>query len=191
MRGMAATEHTAVSSCMECIGLGKDHVPSFGDSSAELMVIGQSPGKKEVELGEPFIGPSGDLVALLLSEVLLDRSEIYIANTLKCHPPGNRPGLPKEITTCYNMWLKQEIEFVNPKVILTLGRDAWQSVIGQFPKAAEKLPWGHGNHYTRKVNGQKRSYLVSFHPAYYLRRNDYSNFLALGGELKRLLEEAQ
>jgi len=186
---MAATEHSAVSSCMECIGLGKEHVPSFGNAGSDLMVIGASPGKKEVELGEPFIGPSGDLVSLLLSEVLLDRSEVYIANTLKCHPPGNRPGLPKELETCWNMWLKQEIEFVSPKVVLLCGRDAWQSVIGRFPKAAEKLPWGHGNQYTRTVKGKRRSYLVSYHPAWFLRRNDYSEFLGLGTKLTKLLEE--
>lgn len=178
-RGVLATDIKAVSSCMECIGLSKDHVPSEGDVGAEVMVIGQSPGAREVETGSPFIGASGDLVNLLLSEMLLDRSEVYVANALKCHPDGNRKGLDDELANCWKIWLKEEIDFVDPKVIIMFGRDAYRSVIEQFPKAAEKLPWGHGNYYIRKTKYGQRLYVCSYHPAYYLRRGDYSDFLAV------------
>lgn len=174
---------------MECIGLGKEHVASEGDVGAEVMIVGQSPGSREVDVGSPFIGPSGDLVNLLLSEMLLDRSEVYVANALKCHPAGNRAGLDDELFNCWRIWLKEEIEFVDPKVIIMFGRDAYKSVIGQFPKAAKKLEWGHGNYYIRKTKYGKRLYVCSYHPAYYLRRGDMSNFLAIAKTIEQAKEE--
>ena len=158
--------------------LGRDHVPSFGNIRAEVMIIGQSPGKKEVERCEPFVGHSGALLDMMLENAELDREEVYIANVLKCHPPDNRPGSDKEIYNCYNTWLKHEIAKLNPKLLILLGRDAFKalSIPNKF--------WKHG----QSFKSQKRRYLVSYHPAYFLRQNDLESFVQVGAKVRQILE---
>ena len=98
-------------------------VYGVGDPHAELMFVGEGPGFHEDKQGEPFVGAAGKLLNRMLSEVGIERSDVYIANIVKCRPPGNRDPLPDEIEAC-TPWLTEQIESIDPKVIATLGRFA-------------------------------------------------------------------
>lgn len=143
------------------------------------MIIGQSPGKTEVEQGHPFAGPSGELLNLMLDQAELDRQEVYIANTLKCRPPGNRAGLPGELSNCWQMWLRKEIRLVNPKIVIVVGRDAYTTVI------KDKGGFKHEN---KIVSKKGRIFLVSYHPAYFLRRGDPAPFISFGSFVRQEID---
>jgi uracil-DNA glycosylase len=99
-----------------------------GDPHADLMFIGEAPGEKEDLLGEPFVGAAGKLLDELLGGIGLTRSQVYIANVLKCRPPGNRDPKPEEIAECAP-FLTEQIRLVDPKVIATLGNFATKFVL--------------------------------------------------------------
>jgi uracil-DNA glycosylase len=135
---------------------------SDGPSDARLMVVGEAPGANEDESGVPFVGAAGKYLDFLLSTVGLNRGEsVYIANVLKCRPPGNRNPLPDEIETC-SPFLKKQIDLVRPKVLLAVG-----SFSGQLLTGREKVALG-------KIRGEIHSYhgvplVVTYHPAALLR----------------------
>jgi uracil-DNA glycosylase family 4 len=106
--------------CAELAATRKTVVFGAGNADAELMFIGEAPGASEDEQGVPFVGRAGKLLETLLGEIGLSRSEVFIANTLKCRPPGNRDPLPVEITNCQDYLLRQ-VELIQPTVICTLG----------------------------------------------------------------------
>ncbi len=95
----------------------------FGEGSvdADLMFVGEAPGRDEDIQGKPFVGRAGRLLRDLLKEIGIDIGNVYIANCLKCRPPNNRDPLPEELVSCFG-YLKKQIEMVNPRVIATLGR---------------------------------------------------------------------
>lgn len=94
-----------------------------GDPDADLMLVGEAPGKNEDLEGEPFVGRAGQLLDSLLAGIGLARDEVYIANVLKCRPPGNRDPLPGEIDACKG-YLREQIRLVGPRVVVTLGNFA-------------------------------------------------------------------
>ena len=94
-----------------------------GDPDAALMFVGEAPGKNEDLQGEPFVGRAGQLLDQLLEEIGLKRSEVYIANVLKCRPPGNRDPRPNEIDACKG-YLRTQIRLIRPKAVVTLGNFA-------------------------------------------------------------------
>jgi DNA polymerase len=100
-----------------------------GDPHARLMFVGEAPGKNEDLKGEPFVGAAGKLLDELLASIGIDRSQVYIANMVKCRPPGNRDPEPVEIETCAP-FLARQIELIDPAVIATLGRFAAHYVLG-------------------------------------------------------------
>lgn len=104
-----------------------------GFVDAEIMFIGEAPGKDEERLGLPFVGRSGGLLARMLKEAGISPVTVYIANVLKCRPPDNRDPKPQEVKICVPYLLRQ-IETIDPKVICTLGNFAWRA-IGPFPEA--------------------------------------------------------
>lgn len=112
-------------SCLKCaLAAGRTQVVyGVGDPHAELMFIGEGPGFYEDKQGEPFVGAAGKLLNKMLNEVGIERPDVYIANIVKCRPPGNRDPLPDEIEAC-TPWLREQIESIDPKVIATLGRFA-------------------------------------------------------------------
>lgn len=115
--------HKAMSKCKKC-SLRKcclQVVPGSGSAKAKIMFIGEAPGKKEDELGVPFVGAAGKFLDEMLGTIKLKREDIYIANTLKCRPPENRDPLPEEKNICYP-WLLEQIQCIQPKLIITLGR---------------------------------------------------------------------
>lgn len=99
-----------------------------GDPHAELMFIGEAPGKNEDLRGEPFVGAAGKLLDELLAGIGLSRSQVYIANVLKCRPPGNRDPIPIEVETC-TPFLSRQVELISPRVIATLGNFATRYVL--------------------------------------------------------------
>jgi uracil-DNA glycosylase family 4 len=106
--------------CAELAATRKTVVFGAGNADAELMFVGEAPGASEDEQGLPFVGRAGKLLEKLLQEIGLERSEVFIANSLKCRPPGNRDPLPIEIENCQEYLLRQ-VELIQPTVICTLG----------------------------------------------------------------------
>lgn len=126
--------------CTRCqLARGRTHaVPGEGPVTAEIMVIGEGPGYYEDQQGRPFVGRSGQLLEKLLGEIGLKRSDVFIANVVKCRPPDNRDPLPEEIEAC-RPWLDQQIALIHPKVIVTVSRFA---MARWFPN--EKITVIHG-----------------------------------------------
>ena len=91
-----------------------------GDPQADVVFVGEAPGRREDEQGVPFVGPSGQLLDRLLGEIGLDRTDVYIANVVKCRPPGNRDPRPDEIDACKG-YLREQLKLIDPKVVVTLG----------------------------------------------------------------------
>ena len=112
-----------VKGCADCeLSKGRNNaVPGEGSPQAELMFIGEGPGYHEDRLGRPFVGPAGQFLDNLLMSIGLKREDVFIANMVKCRPPQNRDPLPVEISTC-SKYLNRQIELINPKLIVTLGR---------------------------------------------------------------------
>src|SRR5712664_1259347 len=106
--------------CSELAATRKTVVFGAGNADAELMFIGEAPGASEDEQGLPFVGRAGKLLDQLLVEIGMERQEVFVANVLKCRPPGNRDPLPIEIENCHDYLLSQ-VELIQPSVICTLG----------------------------------------------------------------------
>ena len=131
-----------------------------GNKQAQWMVIGEAPGADEDRQGEPFVGRGGKLLNEMLRAIGLQREDVYIANVLKCRPPNNRDPLPAEVGQCEH-YLKRQVELVQPKIILAVGRIAAQNLL------QTDITIG-------KLRGQQFSYagiplVVTYHPAYLLR----------------------
>ena len=136
-------------------------VPGGGNSDADIMFIGEGPGKNEDEQGIPFVGAAGKMLDKLIESIGLTREDIYIANVVKCRPPGNRDPLPEEVDACRD-WLNQQIGIIKPKLIILLGR---HSVDRFLPN--QKISLIHGQ--PKRRNGQV--YFPIYHPAAALYRN--------------------
>lgn len=153
-----------VSACTLC-GLHKTRTQTVfgvGRRDAQLFVIGEAPGADEDRQGEPFVGRAGQLLNAMLKAIGLPRSEVYIANILKCRPPNNRDPEPAEQTSC-TPYLTQQIALVQPRVLLAVGRIAAQWLL-QTDTPIGRLRGrvvGYGERNTPLV--------VTYHPAYLLR----------------------
>jgi uracil-DNA glycosylase family 4 len=116
--------------CQRCpLASGRTQVVfGTGNPQASIMFVGEAPGFYEDRQGEPFVGAAGKLLTELLQSIGLERSDIYIANVIKCRPPKNRDPLPDEINTC-KPFLLQQIELIQPKLVCTLGNFATQTLL--------------------------------------------------------------
>jgi uracil-DNA glycosylase family 4 len=133
-----------------------------GNTKAKLMIIGEAPGFHEDQQGEPFVGRAGQLLNAMLHAIGLERSEIYIANILKCRPPENRDPLPEEVAQC-TPYLKQQIALIQPTVLCAVGRIAAQYLL----KTTLSLSKLRGK--VHAYGEEKRPLLITYHPAYLLR----------------------
>jgi DNA polymerase len=131
-----------------------------GDRAAELMVIGEAPGADEDRQGEPFVGRAGQLLNAMLWAIGLKREQVFIANILKCRPPGNRDPRPEEILRC-EPFLRRQLALVRPKMILAVGRVAAQSLL----KSQDAVGRMRG----RVYRFDDIPLVVTYHPAYLLR----------------------
>ena len=100
----------------------------LGDENADLMFVGEAPGYHEDKQGIPFVGPAGQLLDQLLGSIGLQRSQVYIANTLKCRPPDNRDPQPEELEAC-TPYLFKQMELIKPRLICTLGNHATKTLL--------------------------------------------------------------
>lgn len=146
-----------VSACTKCAlhESRKRSVPGDGPANAEIMFIGEGPGFHENEQGHPFVGASGKFLDQLLAQAGVTRSDVFIANVVKCRPPGNRDPLPDELAAC-DLYLEAQIKAINPSIIVTLGRFSMNKF---FPGA--KISTVHGQ--MQKIG--ERFVIPMFHPA--------------------------
>lgn len=131
-----------------------------GDAPADVMFIGEAPGRDEDLQGVPFVGRSGQLLDRLLAAAGIDRGQVVIANVIKCRPPDNRDPLPEEIDTC-RWWLRRQVQLVDPAVICTLGSFATRWALGKDARITRD----RGHLFT--VSG--RTVVPTFHPSAALR----------------------
>ncbi len=160
------SHHAAICECQLC-PLGQTRhkfVYGVGNPSARLLFVGEAPGQEEDLQGEPFVGRAGQLLDRILAAIQLSRRDIYIANILKCRPPGNRDPLPDEVSKCIP-YLREQIRIIKPKLLCALGRIAAQNLL------ATTTPLG-------KLRGKWHEFegiplLVTYHPAALLRFPEY------------------
>lgn len=152
---------TAADACVRCrLREGARHVVfGEGDTNAGLMFIGEAPGYDEDRTGRPFVGKAGQLLDKMIAAMKFSRSEIYIANIVKCRPPGNRNPEPAEAEACLP-WLRRQIELIEPEVMVLLGAVPSKALLGQ--------------NYITKIRGRWFDYMgiavmPTFHPSYLLR----------------------
>ena len=131
-----------------------------GNPNAGLMFVGEAPGEEEDKQGEPFVGRAGQLLTKIIESIGLTREQVYIANVIKCRPPGNRNPEPDEVESC-EPFLFRQIDAIKPKVIVALGKFAAQSLL----KTTEPITRLRGREY--KYRGA--TLIPTFHPAYLLR----------------------
>lgn len=150
----------------------KNTVFGVGHRQARWLIVGEAPGENEDIQGEPFVGQAGKLLDNMLKALGLSRSAeeaaqaVYIANVLKCRPPGNRNPQPAEVAQC-EPYLRRQVALLQPQIILAMGRFAVQSLLQGSVPGVESIPLG-------RLRGQVHAYegvpvVVSYHPAYLLR----------------------
>ena len=138
----------------------KQVVFGVGNPDADLMFVGEAPGADEDAQGEPFVGRAGQLLTKIIEAIGLARGDVYIANIIKCRPPGNRNPEPDEVEQC-EPFLFRQVEAIKPKVIVALGKFAAQSLL----RTAEPITRLRG----RAFNYRGATLIPTFHPAYLLR----------------------
>jgi uracil-DNA glycosylase family 4 len=138
----------------------KQVVFGVGNPSADLMFVGEAPGADEDEQGEPFVGRAGQLLTKIIEAIGLERDDVYIANVIKCRPPGNRNPEPDEVERC-QPFLFRQIDAIKPKVIVALGKFAAQALL----QTMDPITRLRGR--TFKYRGA--TLIPTFHPAYLLR----------------------
>ena len=154
----------AVAGCQAC-GLAatrKNTVFGVGDQQARWMVIGEAPGADEDERGEPFVGAAGQLLDKMLLAIDLPRASVFIANMLKCRPPGNRDPQPQELASCRSYLLRQ-VALVQPSLVLVVGRVAAQNLLQTTQSLAQLRGKVH------RAPDFNTPLIVTYHPAYLLR----------------------
>ncbi len=154
-----------VASCRAC-GLHRTRTQTVfgvGDPQAALMIIGEAPGADEDRRGEPFVGRAGQLLTSMLAAIGLGREQVYIANIIKCRPPGNRDPHGEEADAC-QPFLQRQIELINPRLLLAVGRVSAQRLLGT------QAPVGRLRGREHRFDPGDIPLLVTYHPAYLLRR---------------------
>jgi DNA polymerase len=157
-----AALHDAVSGCTRCPLSATRTQVVFGSGSptADLMFVGEAPGFHEDKQGIPFVGAAGQLLGKLLAGIDLTRDDVFVANVLKCRPPGNRDPQPEEISSC-ETYLFRQIALIRPKVICTLGNFATKLLSGK-PDGITRV---HGREQEVVLGGTHVLLYPIFHPA--------------------------
>ncbi len=172
-----------IKECTACaLSATRTHfVFGHGNAKADILFIGEAPGQDEDEQGIPFVGRAGQLLDKMLRAIGLSKDEVYIANVLKCRPPQNRDPLPDEVLKC-EPYLQHQIELINPKILVALGRVAGNTLLRQ----ESALTTLRNQVFTYK----ERPLIVTYHPAALLRnpRWKISSWQDLK-KIKKLLSE--
>ena len=157
-------------------------VPGDGKYSAKVMIIGEAPGKDEDESGHPFVGSAGRYLDKVLAGTGLEREDFFITNTVKCRPPKNRTPKSGEVETCTSNYLFEQIELINPKLVMLLGVVAAKRLLG-----VKSINEARGRVHVR----DGRKFIVGYHPAVRFYREDLGvkvkeDFALLKREAKKL-----
>jgi DNA polymerase len=175
-----AAIRTDLGECVRC-GLSQSRtriVFGQGHPHAKLMFVGEGPGQEEDRAGEPFVGAAGQLLTRIIEAIKLRREEVYIANVVKCRPPGNRTPQPEEIATC-SPFLRRQIAAIRPLFICTLGGCAARALLGTTePVSRLRGRW---------FDDEGIRVLPTFHPAYLLRNPEKKR--DVWEDMKRLMKE--
>lgn len=153
-----------VSACTRC-GLHSGRTQTVfgvGQERADWLIIGEAPGAEEDRQGEPFVGRAGQLLNAMLRSIGLPRESVFIANVLKCRPPGNRDPWPEEVASCLP-YLHRQIALIQPRLILAVGRIAAQNLL------ATEVPLARLRGRVHEFGERPTPLIVTYHPAYLLR----------------------
>src|SRR2546421_7646795 len=185
---MLAAVRQRVCACTKCAHLARSRTQTVfgvGNPDADLMFIGEAPGVDEDQQGEPFVGSAGQLLTKIIKAMNFARGDVYIANVLKCRPDtpsgtfGNRPPTPVEMQTC-RPYLAEQIEIIQPKVLVALGAVAVEGLLGS-------------RRTMRELRGQWHTYsgiplMITYHPAYLLRNQAPSEKRKVWEDMLQVLE---
>ena len=130
-------------------------VPGKGNQNAEIILVGEAPGRNEDKKGEPFVGSAGKRLNEILLDAGIDRDDVYITNIVKCRPQDNRVPTKNEEKSCLN-YINEEISIINPKVVCIMGNTAFNTLLG-----GKEITKNHGNF----IEKDGRMYFVTYHPA--------------------------
>ena len=142
-----------------------------GNVQSSIMIVGEGPGQKEDELGKPFVGDAGNLLNKMLKAIKIERKKIYITNVVNYRPPNNRKPEQSEINR-YSKYLKEHILIIDPKILILMGSTAMEAILGSNKRISkERGQW-------KEVIIKQKNYktIVTFHPAYLLRKPDQKKF---------------
>ena len=180
-----------VSGCTKCPHLASSRTQTVfgvGNADADLMFVGEAPGADEDAQGEPFVGRAGQLLTRIIKAMGFAREDVYIANVLKCRPDtpgssyGNRPPTPKEMQTC-RPYLMEQIDIIQPKVIVALGAVAVEGLLGtRAPMRELRGRWN-------SFNGTPL--MITYHPAYLLRNQSPSEKRKVWEDMMQVLERLE
>ena len=150
-----------ISNCERCrLRAGCTHVvPGEGNPRADIMFVGEGPGRDEDRLGRPFVGASGELLTQMIHAIGMERTDVYIANVVKCRPPQNRNPEPDEVQACLPH-LRAQLALIRPKIVVMLGRVPLQALLGGTSIMRERGVW-------REKKGVW--FMPTFHPSFLLR----------------------
>ena len=175
---------TQIRSCVQCPlhAARTKAVPGEGAPSARVMLIGEAPGREEDQRGQPFVGAAGRFWDEVLAGSGVNRSDLFITNTVKCRPENNRPPRKREVDTCTALYLFEQIELINPALIMLLGSVATKKLLG-----VNSVNEVRG----RVIEHNNRKYLAGYRPAASFYREDMAenirqDFALLRQELQKL-----
>jgi DNA polymerase len=154
-----------VAGCTRCPQLASTRTQTVfgvGPVDPELCFVGEAPGADEDRIGEPFVGPAGQLLTRIIAAMGMKREEVFICNILRCRPPGNRTPLPEEAQNCHE-WLEKTLELVRPRFICALGNTPARDLLGLVEPRITKLRG-------RFFDYRGIPVMLTFHPSYLLRR---------------------
>lgn len=191
VQALAQIDEQEVRACTSCALCESRIQTVFGEGNpdATVMFIGEGPGQSEDEQGRPFVGRSGELLDKQVQAMGFKRSDVYIANVVKCRPPNNRTPLAGEVEACSG-YLRRQIELIRPKVIITLGGPAAKLLLG----TSEGITRIRGIWHEYSAVSPPVSVMPTFHPAYLLRQYTKDNRAKVWSDLKaalKRLEETQ
>ena len=185
MHSMDVDEVRACRKCVLCEGRTQT-VFGEGDPDAKLLFIGEGPGENEDLQGRPFIGKAGQKLDEMIKAMGLDRRQVYIANVVKCRPPGNRAPAPAEVLSCWD-FLKRQIETIQPRVIVTLGGPATKQIL-QTDRGITAIRGIWHSFNALKPAGPAVPVMPTFHPAYLLRAYTPENRKKVWSDLQKAMK---
>ncbi len=186
--GELAALVTQIAECKKCTlcSTRRQTVPGEGNPQARLMFVGEAPGAHEDRQGRPFVGNAGQLLDKIIQACGLRREDVYIANILKCRPPGNRDPLPEEIAHCMP-YLKNQITLIAPEVIVALGAHAARTLLDK----AEGIGALRGRFwsFTAAPEAAPIKVMPTYHPAYLLHNYSTENRKRVWEDMKKVMNE--